>query len=147
MAFVDEYSKVLSPFLKKYKDAENEKQRKAVLKNAADAVTESKDLFEGKGVALPKDLQAVLSFFLSFFFSFLNIFLYFSPSLVISKDPSKRDPPMRKPLSMVGSRNLTKTNKCTTSGTSLNKIIQLLLRRKFSKNLQTRIISASTKQQ
>jgi len=119
MTFAEDYSKVLSPFSKKFKEAENENQRKAVLKDAAKAVTESRDLLEDKGVALPKDLQAVL--FFSFFFVFRllinNIFLNFSPSLVISKDPSKRDPPMRNPLPKGGSRNLAKTKNSTPSGT------------------------------
>jgi hypothetical protein len=84
MTFAEDYSKVLSPFSKKFKEAENENQRKAVLRDAAKAVTESRDLLEDKGVALPKDLQAVLFFSFLFVFCLLinNIFLNFSPSLV-----------------------------------------------------------------
>lgn len=37
----------------------NEKERKAVVKNAADAVKKSRDLMEDTGSKLPKDLPTV----------------------------------------------------------------------------------------
>jgi hypothetical protein len=65
MTFTEDYSKVLSPFLKRYKEAENEKLRKAVSKEAADAVVKSRDVLEDKG-DLPKDLEKVCFWFFSF---------------------------------------------------------------------------------
>lgn len=43
MSFTDTYNKVLSSFLKKFKEAENEKLRKCILKNVAEAVVKNKD--------------------------------------------------------------------------------------------------------
>lgn len=59
MSFIKVYSDVLTPFVVKYKEAKNEKGRAAILKNAADAVLESKNLLEDNGGALPKDLKGV----------------------------------------------------------------------------------------
>lgn len=53
------YGDVLLPFVQKYKDARNEKERKAVMKNAAEAVVENRNLLENKGGNLPKDLPNV----------------------------------------------------------------------------------------
>ena len=87
MAFDDNYSAVLSPFLKKFKDAQNEKQKRAVLKNACDAVVKSRDLLEDKTVALPKDLSAVHLFISCLVFCSLIIFLlHFRQYLAISKE-------------------------------------------------------------
>jgi len=78
MSFSEEYGKILSPFLKKYKEAENENQRKGVLKNAAEAVVESKGLLEDKGEHLPKDIKAVDFFFPLFFLFCLTSFHFFA---------------------------------------------------------------------
>lgn len=64
MNFSQEYSDILLPFVENYKNAKNEKERKAVVQKAADAVAESSNLREGEGVALPSDLQKVLYFFI-----------------------------------------------------------------------------------
>ena len=58
MAFSKLYSGVLAPFVEKFKEAKNEKSRKTVVNNAADAVERSKDLLEDQE-DLPKDLQTV----------------------------------------------------------------------------------------
>lgn len=63
MSFTEVYKDVLSPFMKKYKEAENKKLGKAVLKNAAEAVVKSRDSLEIKG-DLPKDLENVCLFLL-----------------------------------------------------------------------------------
>jgi hypothetical protein len=76
MSFVDVYGSLLTPFVLKYKEAKNEKGRSAVLKNAADAVSESKDLMEEEAGQIPKDLKAVRELF-SLSFVFLLI-LYMS---------------------------------------------------------------------
>ena len=59
MSFSKVYANILSPFVKNYEEAKNEKGRKEVVLNAVDAVKKSRDLFEDKGDFLPKDLQAV----------------------------------------------------------------------------------------
>lgn len=61
MSFTEVYNEVLSPFAEKFKEAENEKLRKAILMNAANAVLRSRDLLEVKE-DLPKDLEKVCSF-------------------------------------------------------------------------------------
>ena len=58
MTFSQLYSTVLTPFVQKYKEAKNEKGRKAIVNDAADAVKLSKDLLEDAD-DLPKDLQTV----------------------------------------------------------------------------------------
>jgi hypothetical protein len=68
MTFSEEYATVISPFLEQYKNANNEKERKGVLRSAADAVTETSNLREEKTAELPKDLQKVcLSIIISVF--------------------------------------------------------------------------------
>ena len=66
MTFTEDYGKVLSPFLKKYQVEENEKQRRAVLKNAAKAMVKSRDLLKEKTDDLPKDIQTTFFLFSSF---------------------------------------------------------------------------------
>jgi hypothetical protein len=68
MTFSDDYGHLLSPFLKEYKKANNEKARKAVIKNAADAISSSSALLEDKGTSLPKNLKTVCLF--------INLFLW-----------------------------------------------------------------------
>jgi hypothetical protein len=111
MSFAEQYGKVLSPFLKKYKEAENEKRRKGVLKDAADAVVESRGLLEDKGESLPKDLKTVRFFFFLFMFCFTSSFFHFRQYIAISKDA-----PIRNPARMLGSPNLRRQNKSTQSG-------------------------------
>ena len=62
MSFTKKYRKILSPFLEGYKTAKNDKARKKVLKNAAQAVKNSRDLQEDKGAELPKELETVCPF-------------------------------------------------------------------------------------
>lgn len=59
MPFTTRYSKVLAPFLQKYKEATNEKGRKTVLDNAVDAVRKSKAVLED-AEDLPKELPTVV---------------------------------------------------------------------------------------
>jgi hypothetical protein len=65
MTFSEVYASVLSPFVKNYVAAKNEKGRKAVVSNAADAVRKSRNLFEDKGDFLPKSLEPVCLLFFS----------------------------------------------------------------------------------
>jgi hypothetical protein len=58
MSFAEVYSDLLLPFVESYKEANNEKNRTLVVKNAADAVLNSRNLLE-EGVDLPKDLKTV----------------------------------------------------------------------------------------
>lgn len=58
-AFSKCYATVLNPFVKDYQLAKNDKGRKAVLKDAVDAVKENEGLLEEKGVSLPQDLEKV----------------------------------------------------------------------------------------
>jgi len=58
MSFTATYRTVLFPFVHKYKEARNEQGRKGVVKNAVDAVKESKALLED-AEDLPKDLPTV----------------------------------------------------------------------------------------
>ena len=78
MSFTEVYKQVLAPFLKKYNDAENQKLKKAVLKNAAASVVKNKDELEIKE-DLPKDLERVGIFLSSFIFISSCIFLHFRP--------------------------------------------------------------------
>ena len=73
MSFIEVYKQVLAPFLKKYNDAENEKLKKAVLKNVAASVVKNRDELEIKE-DLPKDLERVCFFLSSFIFIFSCIF-------------------------------------------------------------------------
>jgi len=77
MSFTEVYKQVLVPFLKNYNDAENEKLKKAVLKNAAASVVKNREELEIKE-DLPKDLERV-SFFL--FCIILIYSLHFFPAL------------------------------------------------------------------
>jgi hypothetical protein len=68
MTFTKDFSIVLSPFVAKYKTANNDKERKAVVRNAVEAVTKSANLREDGTVNLPKELPTVcLLFILSHF--------------------------------------------------------------------------------
>jgi hypothetical protein len=58
MSFFETYATILEPFIQKYKGA-NEKERKGIIKNAADTVLKSRDLLEDKGIDLPKYLPTV----------------------------------------------------------------------------------------
>lgn len=62
MTFSDDYASILLPFVEEYKAAKNDKGRKAVLKNAADAVSKSRNLREDNVTELPKDLPTVCDF-------------------------------------------------------------------------------------
>jgi hypothetical protein len=75
MAFKDDYGHIIAPFLKKYNLAKNEKSRKAVIKNAANAVTSSSDLLENGGKSIPKDLETVILFIMFPFYNLSLIFL------------------------------------------------------------------------
>jgi hypothetical protein len=59
MTFSNDYADILLPFVENYKTAKNEKARKVVVRNAANAVTESRNLREDAAEDLPKDLQTV----------------------------------------------------------------------------------------
>jgi transcriptional regulator of acetoin/glycerol metabolism len=77
--FTDHYGHIVSPFVKKYQMAKNEKARKALIKSAADAVSLSRNLQEDEGVDLPKDLPTVCLFILFVFILFLTFLLSFPP--------------------------------------------------------------------
>lgn len=62
MSFSEVYGDILSPFVEKFKEAKNEKNRAQVVKNAANAVSSSSQLLEDQGVDLPKDLKSVRIF-------------------------------------------------------------------------------------
>jgi hypothetical protein len=68
MTFSDDYAVFLLPFIEKYKNAQNQKGRKEVLRNAAEAVMKNSNLREDKTVDLPKDLPTVCFYFI---FSYL----------------------------------------------------------------------------
>ena len=59
MSFSELYGAVLSPFVKKFKLAKNENEKKAIVKSASAAVSSKKELLEEGGDDLPEDLQAV----------------------------------------------------------------------------------------
>lgn len=66
MSFGKVYGNVLSPFVKEFEKAKNEKEKKEVIKNAADALLKSRETLEDASDDLPKDLQSVsTNFFLS----------------------------------------------------------------------------------
>jgi hypothetical protein len=67
MTFSNLYGSVLFPFVKQYQDAKNEKGRKTVIANAANAVKESKALLE-EADELPKELNTVCIPICSFLF-------------------------------------------------------------------------------
>lgn len=58
MSFSKKYSAVLSAFVKEYKNAKNEKERRMVVTSATDAVEKSKALLEDAD-DLPKNIQTV----------------------------------------------------------------------------------------
>jgi hypothetical protein len=70
MTFSEDYGHLLSPFLKEYKAANKGKDKKAVIQNAANAISSSSSLLEDKGLGLTKNLKTVCLFFFfqSFFF-------------------------------------------------------------------------------
>ena len=122
MTFTEDYGKVLSPFLKKYQVEENEKWRRAVLKNAAEAVVKSRDLLLDN---LLKDIQTVpLSFF--FFFPLFHNFFFASGNHAIFQRMYQKEISQR-----VGTPNQSRLNKYIVSGTLLNKIIKILFKMKF----------------
>jgi hypothetical protein len=59
MSFSKVYGGVLLPFVKNYKEARNDKERKKILRNAADAVSQRRNELEDQGGQLPKDLPNV----------------------------------------------------------------------------------------
>jgi len=59
MPFSEDYADVLAPFVDNYKNANNAKSKKVVLKNAEEALKESRNLREDAEDDLPKDLQTV----------------------------------------------------------------------------------------
>jgi hypothetical protein len=59
MPFSKSCGNIISPFVNKYKIAKNEKGRKAVVKNATNAVLKNREEQEDKGAKLPKDLETV----------------------------------------------------------------------------------------
>lgn len=59
MSFTQVYGNILAPFVENYKNAKNEKARKGVVETATNAVLNSKNLLEEKGLELPHDLKAV----------------------------------------------------------------------------------------
>ena len=62
MAFDEDICKILSPFVNKYKEAGNEVKRKAIVKNATDAVRKSRESLEDQEDSLPKNLPLVCYF-------------------------------------------------------------------------------------
>lgn len=75
MSFSKVYGSLLLPFIENYKEAENQKGRSAVVKNAVDAVSNAKDLLEEQGGNLPKDLRTVCVSFLMILFVFLSMLM------------------------------------------------------------------------
>ena len=63
MSFSKNYSTVLSPFVKKFETAKNEKEQKGVINNATEAVKKSKAMLE-EAEDLPKDLKTVRVYFI-----------------------------------------------------------------------------------
>ena len=67
MTFTEEYATVHLFFIEEYKKAKNENARKAVVQNAANAVSKSRDLCEEGGDDFPKDLKTVFYFLFKMF--------------------------------------------------------------------------------
>jgi hypothetical protein len=65
MSFGETYGNILSPFIQDFKTGKNLKERKTVLKNAADALLKSRETLEDAQDDLPNDLQAVSKSFFS----------------------------------------------------------------------------------
>ena len=76
MTFTKVYGSILIPFIKNYEEAKNEKGRKGVVSNAANAVRNSRNLLEDKGDSLPKDLEAVRLYLLLYLFLSLSNYAY-----------------------------------------------------------------------
>jgi hypothetical protein len=96
MSFIKTYEKVLSPYIKEFGKAANEKVRKMVVKKAADAVSASKDLFEEKGLDLPKDLNNVgvsslLTVFYNMKFEFQAISRYLKKKSLTEEGAAEAD--------------------------------------------------------
>jgi hypothetical protein len=85
MTFSDEYADVLLPFLEQYKSAKNEKERKAIGRDAADALTESRNLREDEAHDLPKELQTVCLVLILCFLFYSTDFYEFRRSFDIFK--------------------------------------------------------------
>jgi hypothetical protein len=107
MSFTEVYGDLFLPFVESYKAAKNEKNRALVVKNAADAVLESRHLLEDQDVDLPKDLKTVRLFH---YVSFFTVTHQFRPSLGILKAILRR-----KQLRRVGIPNLQNSSKFTPS--------------------------------
>jgi hypothetical protein len=75
MSFSEVYGSVLEPFIQKFKDGENEKGRRAVVRDAAEAVKNYREMQEDEGAALPKDLQTVRLVIFLFLHSFSPMFV------------------------------------------------------------------------
>lgn len=58
-SFTQVYRNILLPFVENYKVAKNEKARKGVVETATNAILNSRNLLEEKGLELPQDLKAV----------------------------------------------------------------------------------------
>jgi hypothetical protein len=80
MTFTEDYAATLLPFIEQYIKAKNENARKAVVQNAADAVSKSGELREDGADDLPKDLKTVCYFLFKVFSTY---FYKFRLSLVI----------------------------------------------------------------
>lgn len=76
MTFTEDYAAVLLPFVEEYKKSKNGNARKAIVQNAADAVSKSGDLREDGAEDLPKDLKTVCYFS---FKVFLYLFMWIQP--------------------------------------------------------------------
>ena len=62
MALDEDICEILSPFVNKYKEAGNKVKRKAIVKNATDAVRKSQESLEDQEDSLPKNLPLVCYF-------------------------------------------------------------------------------------
>ena len=60
MSLSKTFCNLLSPFVESYKEAKNQKERKPIIKNAADAVLDNRDMMEELG-ELPSDLPTLSS--------------------------------------------------------------------------------------
>jgi len=59
MSFGKVYCNILSPFLKEYKSVKNQKERKGVINNAAEALLKTRETLEDGMDDLPNDLKGV----------------------------------------------------------------------------------------
>ena len=104
MAFRDIYCNILFPFIESYKLATNQKNRAVVIKNAAEAVVNSRHLLKDTGINLPKDLNVVC------LLSFSICLQYYSQGQAI-KGLNKNDTTVK-----AGILNLWNSSKSTASG-------------------------------